>query len=105
MSGGTAGADGVRRRTVNEHYLRLFRTPYLKVIILSDTDPYRTHGVRYGGYRSARRGGWRGSSHGGCSPRCNERERVSTITTPLTRSARLIFTSARLAASLGLFTV
>lgn len=39
MSGGTAGADGVRRRTVNEHYLRLFRTPYLKVIILSDTDP------------------------------------------------------------------
>jgi hypothetical protein len=40
VSGGTAGADGVRRRTVNEHYLRLFRTPYLKVIILSDTDPY-----------------------------------------------------------------
>jgi hypothetical protein len=39
VSGGTAGADGVRRRTVNEHYLRLFRTPYLKVIILSDTDP------------------------------------------------------------------
>ena len=34
------GADGVRRRTVNENYLRLFRTPYLKLIILSDTDPY-----------------------------------------------------------------
>ena len=40
MSGGTAGADGVRRRTVNENYLRLFRTPYLELITLSDTDPY-----------------------------------------------------------------
>jgi hypothetical protein len=28
----------VRYQPVNEHYLRLFRTPYLKVIILSDTD-------------------------------------------------------------------
>jgi hypothetical protein len=44
VSGGTAGADGVRRRTVNEHYLRLFRTPYLKVIILSDTDPAARQG-------------------------------------------------------------
>jgi hypothetical protein len=34
--------------TVNEHYLRLFRTPYLKVIILSDTDPYpNTDAVPY----------------------------------------------------------
>jgi hypothetical protein len=47
-------------RTVNEHYLRLFRIPYLKLIIVSDADRRRDT------FRGCRRYGTAGSTrHGG----------------------------------------